>query len=787
MAQKFISPGIFTTEIDQSFVGQAPAGVGAVIVGGAEKGPAFEPVRLANFQEHLERFGNLNVLHQASYASRNYLANSGIMHRVRVLGHDDGTGVNNGYQVGGITGITDASGSDDVTGSIMAVIHHSGTSSELSVVGVSDDGDRFVFTIGTFSATASFLTSSADYIEKVLNTDPTRYTTDNHYLYQTFKYTPVAASASWHLVAVSGADDLTLNDFQKNYAGGSTPWVKSQLIGANEYDLFKFHTRAHGRVTNDELKISIRNVRPSINTEATPYGTFDLAVRSFYDTDLRQEVLETFANLTLDPNDKNYIARRIGDQIETFDTDERKMAKVGDYANKSNHIRVEINKNNGSPPEALPWGFRGYTKMLYSGSDTDEGEETTTLYQIDDMTYTPNMRDKNSVWNAGIHWGVLFVSGGVVDRMRAVPNLDTAAKLLLTGSDADFSLKHLSGTYESGKLRYHYNTTQEDYAPIYGSASLQQFTMPLEGGFDGFDFRTENSLDVSNTAADTNFVVTSMKRALDVIADPDFIDANLLVVPGVHNTVVTDHARNVVNDRRDMIYIMDITGSTVTQAIDNLKSRNIDDNYSAVYYPDVKIDDEVNNRVVRIAPSVVAAGAIAYNDKIAQPFFAPAGMNRGGLDQFSVVDVVDRLNYTNRSDLYDNRINPIASFPNEGITIWGQKTMQVAASSLDRINVRRLLIFAKRTIKVASKELVFEPNNSSTYTKFTNKVNPILEKVRQDRGIERFKVVMDVNTNTPDVVDRNTMVGKIFLQPTKSVEFVDLRFIITNAGVQFEE
>ena len=113
--------------------------------------------------------------------------------------------------------------------------------------------------------------------------------------------------------------------------------------------------------------------------------------------------------------------------------------------------------------------------------------------------------------------------------------------------------------------------------------------------------------------------------------------------------------------------------------------------------------------------------------------------------------------------------------------------MQVAASSLDRINVRRLLIFAKRTIKVASKELVFEPNNSSTYTKFTNKVNPILEKVRQDRGIERFKVVMDVNTNTPDVVDRNTMVGKIFLQPTKSVEFVDLRFIITNAGVQFEE
>jgi len=160
-------------------------------------------------------------------------------------------------------------------------------------------------------------------------------------------------------------------------------------------------------------------------------------------------------------------------------------------------------------------------------------------------------------------------------------------------------------------------------------------------------------------------------------------------------------------------------------------------------------------------------------------------LNRAGLSQFDVVDIVDRLSYANRSDLSDNRINPIASFPSEGIVVWGQKTLQIAASALDRINVRRLLIYAKKTISSAAKYLVFEPNSSTTYQRFTNMVNPILDRVKQDQGIERFQVVMDSNLNTPDVVDRNVMIGKIFLQPMKSAEFIDLQFIITNAGVQF--
>ena len=188
-----------------------------------------------------------------------------------------------------------------------------------------------------------------------------------------------------------------------------------------------------------------------------------------------------------------------------------------------------------------------------------------------------------------------------------------------------------------------------------------------------------------------------------------------------------------------------------------------------------------------VPPSVAVLGAFAYSDRVGQVFFAPAGLNRGGLQAFGVVDTTDRLTFQDRNDLYENRINPIATFPNEGIVVFGQKTLQYKPSALDRVNVRRLLIYAKKVIASAAKYLVFEPNNAATWQKFINTTNPILEKVRQDQGIERFKVVMDSTVNTPDLIDRNIMTGKIFLQPTRSAEYIDLSFIITSSGVQFEE
>ena len=788
MASKFLSAGVFTTEIDQSFLAQGVAGIGAAVIGASKKGPAMVPIALANFQEFLDRFGNLDTLKEGPYCAQNYLANNSVLNYVRVLGHDDALAdVTAGYSIGGVTGITDAQPTSSLigsqTGSVLAVIHHSGTASEMTVVGVAGDADKFVFTIGSFSATASFLTSSAQYVGKVLNTDPTRYSTDNHYVYQLFRYADLAASASWAIVASSG----TITSFAQNFSSGSSTFVMSQPVGGNEFDLFKFHTLGHGRATNDEVKVSVKNIRPSINTVATRYGTFDVIVRDFFDTDIRPEVMETFVGLTLDPDSRNYICRRIGDAYEEFDTNERKFVSFGDFKAQSKLIRVSAVKNSGAPSEALPWGFRGYSKLQYqSGSlELDVG-----INRIPALKYQPNQLDKNGNFTSKIYWGIQFVSGGVEDRMRSLPaltdqqtidNLETSVGHV----DADFSLKHLSASFASGKERYDYNTTITAYEPIFISASLQQFTLGFQGGFDGLDLRTLDPLDVANSAGDTDLTVTSMKRALDTVANPDFIDINILATPGFDNLKVTDHARLLVNDRMDAIYIMDITGATPAEAVDRLKARDIDDNYTATYYPDVKIDDRVNNKIVRVKPSTVVLGAYAFSDRVGQQWFAPAGLNRGGLNQFGVVDVVDRLTFSDRDSLYDNRINPIATFPNEGITVWGQKTLQVAASALDRVNVRRLLIFSKKTIASAAKFLVFEPNNPATYQRFTNLVNPILEDIRQKQGLERFQVVMDTNLNTPDVVDRNIMIGKIFLQPTRSNEFIDLQFIITASGVEF--
>lgn len=280
---KFKSPGVFFEEIDQSFLEEPAEGVGASFIGTAKKGPAFVPVRVGSFANYVNMFGNLDPNSEMPYAAKNYLKNATSLNVVRVLGHADGTDATPGYSVGAITGIADGSGSD---AQILAIIHHSGTSTALSVSGTADS-DRFIVSIGSFAATASFLTSSADYIEKVLNTDPTRYDTDDHYLYSVYKYAEPAASASWHGVAFKS----DLNSFEKNFEGGLTPWVKSQLLGGNEYELFKFHTIGHGRSTNDDVKVSIQNIKPSANPNSSPWGTFDVVVRKFYDKDIRMETL----------------------------------------------------------------------------------------------------------------------------------------------------------------------------------------------------------------------------------------------------------------------------------------------------------------------------------------------------------------------------------------------------------------------------------------------------------------------------------------------------------------
>lgn len=784
MPQTFLSPGVETVEIDQSFLQQGAPQPGAILIGRTKKGPAFYPTTVRNFSEFLSVFGDVDPTMQLPYAAKNYLKNSNSLTVVRVLGDSDGTSVTNGYTLTSIVGIADTSGNIGVTGSVLATLHVNAALTQVFLSGVALDSNRFTLRIGsTFAATASFLTSSDDYVGKVLNTDPTKFSTYGHYLYQTFPYQKQAASASWNAVGIISA---SFNAFTRNYEPGRTTWIKSQPVGGVEYDLFYFHTNGRGRASNDEIKVFIENVKASPAPSSQPYGSFDVVVRSFYDTDARPVELERFANLTLDPNSPNYFLRRIGDMHERFDTTTRKFIIVsGQWPLRSRYIRAELNPDANFPPQALPWGFRGYAKVAYSGSTTGNGAGFG-IANIPSMPYTPNQIDANGNFNGNINWGVSFVSGGIADRMRAAPN--SAYLTNMSGTDSDFSLKFLTGTYVNGTLRYGYNTATPTYllhTPIFASAALYGFGMPFWGGFDGFDLRTADPLYLNNSDTDSNIGVVSLKRAIDCVANPDQIIGDILAVPGQHNISVTDYARNLVNARRDLFYVMDLSGSTRQEAIANLNAREIDDNYTAGYYPDLMISDPVTNRMVRVPPSVGVLGALAYNDRVGQAFFAPAGLNRGGLSQFGIIDTVDRLNHDDRDALYEARINPITKFPVEGIVIFGQKTMQLRPSALDRVNVRRLLILAKRTVAEFARGLLFEPNNPSTWTRFVNKVNPVLEQYRRDQGINRFKVVMDNTTNTSDVIDRNEMRGKIFLEPVRAAEFITIDFVITPSGVEF--
>jgi phage tail sheath protein FI len=227
--------------------------------------------------------------------------------------------------------------------------------------------------------------------------------------------------------------------------------------------------------------------------------------------------------------------------------------------------------------------------------------------------------------------------------------------------------------------------------------------------------------------------------------------------------------------------------SAVTDLISTVINQvnSIDSNYTSTYYPWVRINNPANNRPEFVPPSVVVPGALSFSDAVSAPWYAPAGLNRGGLN--IVTDTYEKLSQSDRDDLYLARINPIANFPNEGVCIWGQKTLQARPSALDRVNVRRLLITVKKFIASATRYLVFEQNTDATRNRFLSIANPYLESVKSQQGLYAFRVVMDESNNTPDLIDQNILYGQIFLQPTRTAEFIVLDFNIQATGASFPE
>jgi hypothetical protein len=320
--------------------------------------------------------------------------------------------------------------------------------------------------------------------------------------------------------------------------------------------------------------------------------------------------------------------------------------------------------------------------------------------------------------------------------------------------------------------------------PIYtGSIPILQNTTFFSGSGD----IAANVNFYQNIGVQTQGVVANdYTDMVNLLSNKDDYQFNILSTPGLinehHTSTISNIVSNTIN-RGDNLYVVDMVDydGSLTDAVTQAATRNT--SYAATYWPWVRIIDPATGKQVHIPASTLIPGVYAYNDKVAAPWFAPAGINRGGLSM--VLAAKSKLSQANRDTLYEANVNPIATFPKTGVSVYGQKTLQKGASALDRINVRRLLIELKSYISQIANTLVFEQNTITTRNNFLTRINPYLESIQQKQGLYAFRVIMDESINTPDVVDRNQLVGQIYIQPSRTAEFINLDFILQPTGAEF--
>jgi hypothetical protein len=595
------------------------------------------------------------------------------------------------------------------------------------------------------------------------------------------------------------------SDYLNEYQPAVTPYVVSELRGTKVLRLFRFWTISDGNAANEQFKMSIRNIK--LDTKE-----FDVVIRSYYDTDAQPNVLESYSRCSMDPNSNNYIARRIG----TLD---------GVYPSKSKYVLIEMDDTSDTS-EAFPAGFIGFPVRDYQKGSGNSSVKTPKLtfktdynafenkrkfylglsetmgidsdffdYKGVPQTTTPNM------WTGlteGFHMDI-DATGATIDNATVPTNV----------SGGTYSPVYLFNT-GNAEFRTENGVMNTDYEKVYS----RKFTFAPYGGFDGWDiYRTRRSnLDnylingnlgskgltsgaftdrtLSNGDRGINSDYYAYLEAIWTFKNPEAVNVNVFATPGIDNENNTNLIEATIDmveqDRADSLYIMttpdtDLSGAPLTaeDVVDRLDGM-YDSNYSCTYWPWVQINDTENNVYIYIPPTRDVVRNIALTDNIAFPWFAVAGIQRGDID---AIQARKKLTLSERDVLYENRINPIASFTTDGIKIWGNKTLQVKESALNRINVRRLLIQARKLISAVSIRLLFEQNDNVVRNQFLALVNPILDNIRAQRGLTDFRVVL---SNDPEDIDKNQLTGQIFLKPTRALEFIQLEFVIMNTGASFD-
>lgn len=772
--ERIVSPGVFTRERDLTFLEQGIGEIGGAFIGPTPKGPAFIPTLVRSQQEYVTRFGDADASHYTGLTVKNYLREAGVATIVRVLGTE---GYDNDTTVPGLIYVSGSNGYKK----LFAVVHPSSVGNTLTAISASGTAENFAVQInasgGTNISQSGFSANEAStsYFGDFLGMSPV--TTKNSFVYAIF---PEAVSGSAaNLTVVAETSSAALNFKNIGFSNAHTPWIQSQTIAGQNIDLFRLHTLSDGNSANTEIKVSILNVKKSDDVD-NPWGTFSMLIRRYDDTDARIEVLEQYDNLTLDPDSPQYIARVIGDSAPVDDATTGERYYQGDFPNRSQYVYVEI-ADSVIPALAVPFGF-GPINSIVSGSVSQlVSPSYTTTRWVNGATegYTTESIDKRYYYG----WNFQDTEGTNPSYLGPIP----------TGAPSVGSAFKLEDLYEvpsGSSLQFSASISLDN-----DSLAYRRFTVPFQGGFDGLnparDIKMGGDIEAKNSqgfnlATSVSPGSKAYKKALNAISNQDQFDFNLLVLPGViyeYHSYVANEALTLCEDRGDAFYLMDTVGLNSTLATATGKAAEIDSSYAATYYPWLRVIDTNTNKLLWVPPSVILPEIYAYNDNVSAEWFAPAGLNRGGIA--SAVGVKVRLPQASRDTLYEGRVNPIAQFPGQGICVWGQKTLQRRPSALDRVNVRRLLIAVKKYIASASRYLVFEQNVEATRNRFLNIVNPYLASVQERAGLFAFRVVMDETNNTPDVIDRNILYGQLYLQPTRTAEYIVLDFNVLPTGAVF--
>ena len=591
--------------------------------------------------------------------------------------------------------------------------------------------------------------------------------------------------------------------YLQQYQAAVTPYVVSEVRGNKVLRLFRFTTISDGNAANEQFKISIVNIKPDTKE-------FDVRIRGFYDTDANPVILESFSRCTMDPASNNYIGRKIG----TLD---------GVYVSRSSYVLVEVDDSSDTS-SAFPAGFVGYPIRDYQLGSNSTVVNPDIMYK---QVYGAFENKRKA------YLGLSETVGIDADFFDYKGLPQTTSPDMWTGMTNGFHMDINASAVTIDNVNIVIDNSGNTYNPVflfdtgdwtfetesglvggpYEKLYARKFTFVPFGGYDGWDiYRTRRSnLDnflingtngvaglhsgafVNRTLTNGDMGINSdyyaYLEAIWTFKNPEAININVFATPGIdniENTNLIEAAIEMVeNDRADSLYIMTTpdtnAGDTMTvgDVVDSLDGM-YNSNYSCTYWPWIQINDAENNVLVFVPPTRDVVRNIALTDNISFPWFAVAGIQRGSVD---AIQARKKLTLGERDVLYENRINPIATFVSDGIKIWGNKTLQVNETALNRINVRRLLLQARKLISAVSIRLLFEQNDAVVRNQFLSLVNPILDGIRANRGLTDFRVVL---SNDPEDFDKNQLTGQIFLKPTRSLEFIQVEFVIMNTGASFD-